>query len=427
MNQIWQSIASDGNTQWVLWSTLLLGIASGILGSFALLKKQSLVGDAVAHASLPGICLAFMVIGEKNFFLLLVGAAATGLLAAYTIQLISGTTRIKKDTSIGLVLSVFFGAGIVLLTKVAQMPSGNQSGLNDFIFGQAASLVGRDVQMMAITAAAVILVVLLLFKELKISTFDADFARGIGLPVKGLNFLFMSLLVLTIVIGIQAVGVILMAALLITPAVSARYWTDSLTKMVIISSFFGGMSGMIGTLISTLGKGLSTGPFIVLSATFFFAVSVLFSPHRGIVSTLLRRKQNDRRLAFKWIMKELYNQPEPLSRNNLFLQSHFSNGQCKAVLKDLLEKGYIQEKERIELTVAGKEKAYQYKLVDEILELKDMYPNDMAFDHLEWLEYGQAEQISREQLVEIDEKITAFHDQFVLPSFTSAYEGGNKS
>ncbi|MHC8522318.1 metal ABC transporter permease [Rossellomorea sp. H39__3] len=144
----WLSILKDGNTQWVLLSTLLLGIASGVMGSFALLRKQSLIGDAVAHSALPGICLAFMIMGEKDFFGLLVGAAVTGLIAAYLIQAVTRTSKIKEDTAICLFLSVFFGLGIVLLTKVAQMPSGNQSGLDHFIFGQAASLVGKDVWLM---------------------------------------------------------------------------------------------------------------------------------------------------------------------------------------------------------------------------------------------------------------------------------------
>ncbi|MGD6847559.1 metal ABC transporter permease [Rossellomorea aquimaris] len=414
MNHLWQSILTDGNTQWVLLSTLLLGIASGVLGSFALLRKQSLIGDAVAHAALPGICFAFMFMGEKNFFVLLIGAAATGLLAAYTIQLITNTTRIKEDTAICLVLSVFFGLGIVLLTKVAQMPTGNQSGLDDFIFGQAASLVGRDVQLMGLTAAALIIITSLLFKEFKVSTFDPQFAKGIGLPVGFLNFLFVSLLVITVVIGIQAVGVILMAAMLITPAISARYWTDSLRTMVFISGMVGGLSGAIGTLISTLGKGLSTGPFIVLTATVIFIISMLFSPKRGLISVILKRLKNDDRLAMRFILKKMYESGKQTIRvEYLFQQSNISNLRFNRVLKHLMKKGYLNQEDGIlTITKSGLMKAEQFSFVDEIMELKEMYPSELGSLDIQWIEKEEKEALSKEQLTKLQMKMSDIYMQY---------------
>ncbi|MGD6956186.1 metal ABC transporter permease [Rossellomorea aquimaris] len=414
MNHLWQSILTDGNTQWVLLSTLLLGIASGVLGSFALLRKQSLIGDAVAHAALPGICFAFMFIGEKNFFVLLIGAAATGLLAAYTIQIITNTTRIKEDTAICLVLSVFFGLGIVLLTKVAQMPTGNQSGLDDFIFGQAASLVGRDVQLMGLTAAALIVITSLLFKEFKVSTFDPQFARGIGLPVGFLNFLFVSLLVITVVIGIQAVGVILMAAMLITPAISARYWTDSLRTMVFISGIVGGLSGAVGTLISTLGKGLSTGPFIVLTATVIFIISLLFSPKRGLISVILNRLKNDNRLAMRFILKKMYESGKQTIRvDHLFQKSNITKLKFNRVLKHLMKKGYLHQEDGIlTITKSGLMKAEQFSFVDEIMELKEMYPSELGSLDIQWIEKEEKEALSNEQLTKLKMKMSDIYMQY---------------
>jgi manganese/zinc/iron transport system permease protein len=413
VNHIWQSIVTDGNTQWVLLSTLLLGIASGVLGSFALLRKQSLIGDAVAHAALPGICFAFMFIGEKNFFVLLTGAAATGLLAAYTIQLITNTTRIKEDTAICLVLSVFFGLGIVLLTKVAQMPTGNQSGLDDFIFGQAASLVGRDVQLMGLTAAALVIITTLLFKEFKVSTFDPQFSRGIGLPVGFLNFLFVSLLVITVVIGIQAVGVILMAALLITPAISARYWTDSLHTMVLISGVIGGLSGAAGTLISTLAKGLSTGPFIVLTATSIFIVSLLFSPKRGLISIIMRRAKNDDRLAIRSILKNVYEMSEKsLNERKLFQKSAISQLRFTRVMKHLIKNGYIIHfNGNISITDSGSMKAETFRFVDEMIELKEMYPSELGCLDIDWIENQEEEAISADQLKKLKLKMTEIYSE----------------
>lgn len=304
MNDIVKMMIYDANTQWVLLGTMLLGLASGVLGSIALLRKQSLIGDAVAHAALPGICIAFLFIGEKSLVALLIGATITGLLAAYCIQFITSSSIIKEDTAIGLVLSVFFGFGIVLLTKVAQSPSGNKSGLNDFIFGKAASLVGNDVQLMAGTAIVLLLVTTVIFKELKVLTFDPEFAKGLGLPTRLLNFLFLTLLVAAVVIGIQAVGVILMAALLITPSIAARYWTESLGKMVIISGVFGALSGMTGTMISTLREGLATGPLIVVVATFLFVFSMLFAPQRGLVTKWIKKIRFDKEIRRELLIQK---------------------------------------------------------------------------------------------------------------------------
>ncbi|MEA1852803.1 metal ABC transporter permease [Cytobacillus sp. OWB-43] len=295
MEQIGQMLLA-ANTQWVLIGTLLLGLASGILGSFALLRKQSLIGDAVAHAALPGICIGFMLTGERSLIILLIGATLTGLLAAYCIQYIASASILKEDTAICLILSTFFGVGIVLLTKVQQMPSGNKSGLDSFIFGQAAGMVSSDVKLMAGAAALLLMVTIIFFKEFKLITFDVEFAKGLGLPVSALNFLFMTLLVAVVVIGIQAVGVILMAALVITPAISARYWTNSLSKMVMISGIFGAISGVIGTLISSLDRGIPTGPFIVVTATIIFFISILFAPARGIITLKIKRRMTNQKL-----------------------------------------------------------------------------------------------------------------------------------
>ncbi|MEN8700690.1 metal ABC transporter permease [Bacillus infantis] len=313
MNELMQMLG-NANTQWVLFGTMLLGVASGVLGSIALLRKQSLIGDAVAHAALPGICIAFMLTGEKSLPALLIGAAITGLLAAYCIQFITSNSILKEDSAICLILSVFFGFGIVLLTKISQSPAGNKSGLDDFIFGQAASMVGGDVKLMAGASAVLIVVTVLFFKEMKVLTFDPDFARGLGLPAGWLNFMFLTLLAGAVVIGIQAVGVILMAAMLITPSVAARYWTESLGKMVVISGGFGAISGMIGTLLSTLGQGLATGPFIVVTATGLFLFSVLAAPQRGLLTKLAKRIVFNRKTKKSQVLRAMYKLTESAYR-----------------------------------------------------------------------------------------------------------------
>ncbi|MUG71103.1 MULTISPECIES: metal ABC transporter permease [Paenibacillus] len=279
----------DPNAQWILLGSMLLGLSSGVLGSFAYLRKQSLMGDALAHAALPGVCIAFMLTGSKSIFFFLIGAAAAGLIATFGIGYVTRHSRIKQDSALGIVLSVFFGVGIVLLTKIQHGGSGNQSGLDKFLFGQAASMVLSDVITMAVVALILVILCGLLFKEFKLLSFDPGFAKGIGLPVAALDQFMMFLIVVAVVVGIQAVGVVLMSALLITPAVSARYWTEKLGVMVVLSGIFGAISGFVGTLVSGLGSNLPTGPLSVLAATALFIVSVLFAPKRGLAAKVLER------------------------------------------------------------------------------------------------------------------------------------------
>ncbi|KPV60078.1 MULTISPECIES: metal ABC transporter permease [Paenibacillus] len=285
----WLELFRDPNAQWILMGSMLLGLSSGVLGSFAYLRKQSLMGDALAHAALPGVCIAFMLTGSKSIFFFLLGAIVAGLAATFGIGYVTRNSRIKQDTALGIVLSVFFGLGIVLLTKIQHGGSGNQSGLDKFLFGQAASMVLSDVITMAVVALLLTMICALLFKEFKLLSFDPGFAKGIGLPVAFLDQFMMFLIVVAVVVGIQAVGVVLMSALLITPAVSARYWTEKLGVMVVLSGVFGALSGFFGTLLSGMANNMPTGPLTVLAATFFFVVSVLFAPRRGLLAKLLER------------------------------------------------------------------------------------------------------------------------------------------
>jgi manganese/zinc/iron transport system permease protein len=276
------SILLNSNTQWVLFSTMILGVAAGTVGCLAYWKRQSLMSDSLAHAALPGVVLAFLLFKEKNLLLLISGAAISACIGAFLIQGIRSSTRIKEDTAMGMILSIFYGFGIMLLT-VANRTVGNQSGLSGFILGQSASMVQTDVYTMLILAILVVALVFIGFKEWKIYLFDPSFAKGLGLSLKTMNVLYTLLLVTTIVIGIQAVGVILIAALLIIPAVSARYWTHSFKNMIMISALFGGVSGTIGTMLSALGNGWPTGPFIVITASTLFVLSLFFGKEKGIL------------------------------------------------------------------------------------------------------------------------------------------------
>jgi manganese/zinc/iron transport system permease protein len=275
----------------VALGALALGASSGTLGAFAVLRRQSLLGDAVSHAALPGIVLAFLLTGAKDTLSLVVGAGVAGWLATLLVSNVVRRTRIPDDSALGLVLSVFFGFGLVLLTYVQRLPDASQAGLTTFLFGQAATLVAHDVKVIAALGGAAVAAVVLFWKQFELLAFDPDFAATLGIPVRLVDVLLTTLLVVAIVIGLQTVGVVLMSALVVAPAAAARQWTDSLARMVFLSAAFGAASGVGGAVASASVRGLPTGPTIVLVATGFVLVSILFAPRRGLLHRWWRRRQ----------------------------------------------------------------------------------------------------------------------------------------
>jgi len=283
-----------------------LGIVNGVLGSFAVLRRQSLLGDAISHAALPGIALAFLLTGSKATIVLLLGAAAAGWVGTLLVMNIVKNTRVKYDSALGLVLSVFFGFGLVLLTYIQRMPVASQAGLDTFLFGQAATLLARDVATIGILGLAVLLIVLAVWKEFKLLCFDPDFARSLGFPIRWLDVLLITLLVTSIVIGLQTVGVVLMSAMVVAPAAAARQWTDRLGAMVAISAFFGALAGVGGALVSSLTARLPAGPTIVLCLTAIVLVSLLAAPNRGVVWKWARERVNRNLLQTEAVLADLY-------------------------------------------------------------------------------------------------------------------------
>lgn len=250
-----------------------LGAVSGALGTFAVLRRQSLLGDAVSHAALPGVVLAFLATHSKAPLVLVVGAALAGWLGTLAVQAIVRVSRIPFDSALGIVLSVFFGFGYLLLSWMQQQSDARQAGLEKFLFGQAATLLAEDVRTMIWLGAVAIGAMLLLWKELKLLSFDPAFAASLGWPVRGLDAALMALLVLAVVLGLQCVGVVLMSALVIAPAAAARQWTDRLGMTVLLAAAFGAASGVAGAILSDAAN-IPTGPTIVLVATGIVLVSL---------------------------------------------------------------------------------------------------------------------------------------------------------
>jgi len=282
------------NTSVVLIGALFLGVAAGTVGSFALLRKRSLVADALSHATLPGIGLAFIVawalgVQGRSLPVLMLGATVTGVIGVLCVQAITRWSRLTQDAAIGIVLSVFFGAGVVVLSMVQGMSAGNQGGLKSFIYGQTAAMRAEDAAVMAGIALAAAVVALLLLKEFAVVSFDEGFARATGWPVSAIDLLGMALIVVVTVAGLQAVGLLLIVAMLIVPPASARFWTDRVGRLVAQSALIGAVSGVLGAAVSAVFPGKPAGAVIVLVAGALFAISLLFAPRRGLVAGAVRR------------------------------------------------------------------------------------------------------------------------------------------
>ena len=273
MHMFHQIIASHYTLSIVLAGTTMLGMTAGMLGAFTFLRKQSLLGDAISHAALPGIALMFLFTHSNNPIVLLSGGALAGCVGIALMMLVVHKTPLKTDTILGIVLSVFFGLGLVLLTMIQKLPLAQQSILNKFLFGNASTLLPEDLYVIGCSSMIILSCLVLFWKEFKILTFDPDFAQACGYSIQRLNIFLTALMLVAILIGLQTVGVILMSTMLIAPAAAARQWTKSLGGMVLLAGFFGALTNGAGTLISNAYHHLPTGPTIVIVAS----MVVLFS------------------------------------------------------------------------------------------------------------------------------------------------------
>lgn len=293
----------DYNTRVVLCGTVLFGICGGIVGAFMLLRKKSLVGDVASHAALPGVGLAYLILESvspgsgKTPAWLLLGAAAGSACGLACAALVQRVRLIKEDAALGIVLSVFFGFGVVLLSIVQSLPTGSAAGLSEFVFGKAASLTAADVTSIAIASVVILAACVLLFKEFSLLCFDESYAAALGWPTRWLDLLLTSLVVAVTVIGMPSVGLLLVVAQLVIPPTAARFWTDRHARLTIVSGVLGGFSSAAGILVSALVPRLAAGAVIVLAGAVIFLISLLFGTRRGMVWRWLREQQSRRRIG----------------------------------------------------------------------------------------------------------------------------------
>lgn len=277
----------------VAMGTLILAVATGMIGCITVLKGQSLIGDAIGHSSFPGVVLAFMFFMTRNTTILLMGAIFTGAIAFALIQLISANSKLKLDAVLAITLSSFFGLGMVLKSYIqgnSHFSKASQSGLQSYIFGQAAYIMKSDVRLIFIISIISILILLIFYKEIKVFVFDEMYSLSIGINRKLMYSIILIITMSLIATGLKLVGAILISSMLIVPAITAMQWSEKFRYVLLIAALTGGFSAFVGTYISTVYYGMSTGPTIILVMTIIAFISLIIGP-RGMVSNLRMRRK----------------------------------------------------------------------------------------------------------------------------------------
>lgn len=300
----------DASVRYSLIGAILIGVSTGLLGSFIVVRRMAMAGDALSHAVLPGVALGFLWSMTKDPLAIFIGATLAGLLGTTFVSWITSTTRIKEDAALGMVLAGFFSVGLCLMSMIQSLPTGNKSGINTFIFGQAAAIGPADLKLMGIVTVGALLGVILFYRQLLVTSFDPGFARASGLPVRWVHHGLMLFLAFAVVIALQAVGVVLVSALLIIPAATAYLLTDRMHRMLAIAVVAGVISGAVGSFVSFLAPALPTGPFIVLASASLFGAAFLFGPRQGLVLRWWRTRSRNARVACENSLKAIYHVAE---------------------------------------------------------------------------------------------------------------------
>lgn len=384
----------DPSVLWVVLGISLLGIGSAYVGTFSFLDKKALLGDAISHAVLPGICLGFMVAGEKNPILIVTGAFLSGAVATFMSSWLKRNTKLSEDAIIATILSVFFGFGIVLLTALQKSGNPEIAGLNSFIFGNAIGISESDLMLYGGLSLVIILVLTLMLKEFRLMVFDPEYGKAIGFPMKFISFLFNVLMILAVVIGIQAIGVVLMAALLITPGAAARFWTDRLNPLLVLAAIFSVISGILGTYVSFVLPQMPTGPWVVVFLSLFALVSFLISPKSGLIFRYFARKKYLQKTHRDHLMKALYKANEEgkkgLAIEEIYQLFPYQKAETKRSIFNLIKVNYISQSQSfISLTEKGVSDAMRIVRLHRLWELYLNESMNIAPDHV----HDSAEQL----------------------------------
>ncbi len=364
-NSLWEQTRRilslrDPSVRIALLGCALLGICCGLLGSILVVRQFALAGDTLAHAVLPGIALGYLWAEHKSPIHLFIGAVIAGLIGSFIVSLIQQTTSLKRDTSLGVVLGGFYALGIVLISLVQKYMPGNSSGLESFLFGKAAAMTEMDLALIAAITGLSLVIFLLFFGQLKVISFDVTFARSIGIPERFFHYLLMVLLAWAVVSALQAVGVVLISAMLVIPASTAYLLADRLHWMVIIAVLIGMVVSTVGVFISFLGPRLPTGPFIVLTAAAVFSLAFLAAPRHGWVAKWWARRKQTHQIRRENLLKAIYHLQEAEKFTNEWVGLGELIGKRKKRQTQVLhEIALLDQKDLIEWDRAGEKLRFQ--------------------------------------------------------------------
>ncbi|MGP1272068.1 MAG: metal ABC transporter permease [Phycisphaerales bacterium] len=398
------------NTATVTLGTTLLGLAAGVVGVFAMLRNRAMTADAISHATLPGVAIAFLAapalgLSGRSLPVMLTGAAISSAIGVLAIHAILRSTRLREDAAIGIVLSVFFGAGVVGLTYIQRNAPEGSAGLTAILLGQAATMRPPDVAFIAVIAACAVLATTLLFKELAAVCFNDAFAGVQGWPVAAIDLGILALVVLVTLAGLHAVGLVLIIALLIIPPAAARFWTERLGSLVIIAGALGAVSGYIGCAISALLPDKPTGAIIVLVSGVLFVVSLIAAPSRGIAAASIRRARQRLRFAADHLLESAYESSQgvllPETRRAVSRQRGWSRPFTLVILAILRISGLARRGDpgRLVLTEAGLERGRRISRNHALWEEYLVSHADIAPSHVDW-SVDQVEHVLPPELVE---------------------------
>ena len=411
----------DLNLIWVLLGCALIGAGSSLIGVFTFLRKESLVGDAVAHALLPGVILAFILFEVKSTWYLFPGAIIAGWLSLLSISAITKYSKLKSDTAIALVLSVFFAIGIVLLTYVQQGNYADKSGLDSFLFGKAASMSPVEIGFFVLIDVLLIGTVVILYPYLKLFVFDPVFAKASGHNVHLLNFVLNTLTVLAVASGIQAVGVVLMAALIITPAAAARFFSTSLKNLMILAICFGVFCAVAGVLISYSAPAMPTGPWIVMVLSVLAILSFVFSPRKGMLSRYLLRQRHAFKVIDENVLKALYHLQTRIDQVSIPVLSNerkFGGRELSKSIKRLTTGGEISlDGNILSLSKKGEDRAVRVVRLHRLWELYLNKRMNIAEDHVhhdaEAIEHIITPELEAELIKDLDYPLLDPHESII--------------
>ncbi|MDG6778360.1 iron chelate uptake ABC transporter family permease subunit [Thiomicrorhabdus sp. zzn3] len=402
----------DMNALWVLSGSILLGISASVIGAFAFLRRRSLIGDALAHAALPGVMSAFLLFQTRDPVVMFLGAVVSSFAGFFMIDWLPKHTKIKADAALAITLSFFFALGLMLLSYIQGLNVENKSGLDKILFGQAAAMSQQDITLLMYVTVFILLVVTLLFQKLRLIAFNLNYARTLGIPVRFYEFTLALLIVMSVVVGLQLVGVVLMAAVLLTPVAAARFWSNQLTTILVVAGGLGAFSAIISTQISYLAPAMPTGPWMVVSLALLFIISLLFAPQRGLVHRYLQQRALRFKVAQENILRTLYKlyergdfQQRPFNIGDIQALRAMPTNALKKTLKRLCQQQLIEDSVNgFRLTEAGLQQAQQltrrHRLWENYLNEQMDLPPDQVHTQAERIEHLLTEE--QEQQLEME-------------------------